>query len=213
MTDNYFSALNQVDVSKHVEKKGGFSYLSWAYAVGELKKRHPTATWEFKRFDGLPYQKTELGYFVEACVTVEGITHCQIHPVLDNRNKPLTSPTVFDINTSNQRALVKAIALHGLGLYIYAGEDLPEKEPTAKITPDPVDDNKVFAAVVWFKEMIDADNIEENWEVVQAGWAKLSNNERLAVDEQLRDKAPNSNIQYRNLLKKYLDYVPAEIKK
>lgn len=144
MTENYFTTLNQVDVSKHVEKKGGFSYLSWAYAVSELKKRHPSATWEFKRFDGLPYQKTELGYFVEACVTVENVTHCQIHPVLDNRNKPLTSPTVFDINTSNQRALVKAIALHGLGLYIYAGEDLPETDvaPLVKITAD---QKKAFA--------------------------------------------------------------------
>lgn len=79
-----------------------------------------------------------------------------------------------------------------------------------KITPDPVDTDKVFQAVVWFKEMIDADNIEENWEVVQAGWAKLSNNERMEVDAQLRDKAPGSSIMYKNLLKKYLDYVPQE---
>lgn len=77
-----------------------------------------------------------------------------------------------------------------------------------RVTPDPVDTEKVFTEAVWFKEMIDADNIEENWEVVQAGYNKLSNNERLAMDEQLRDKAPGSNIQYRNLLKKYLDYVP-----
>lgn len=82
-------------------------------------------------------------------------------------------------------------------------------EVVGKITPDPVDEDKVFETSVWLKEMIDADNIE-NWEVIQAGWAKLSNNERLAVDDKLRDKAPNSNIQYRNLLKKYLDYVPSE---
>ena len=210
MSDNYFSALNQVDVSKHVEKKGGFSYLSWAYAVGELKKRHPTATWEFKRFDGLPYQKTELGYFVEACVTVEGVTHCQIHPVLDNRNKPLSSPTVFDINTSNQRALVKAIALHGLGLYIYAGEDLPEKEVVPKITPESADQEKVTNAVKWFKAMIDADKIEDHWKKAQEAWLLLSNNERMEVDAKLQDKAPGSNIMYKNLLKKYLDYAPKE---
>lgn len=208
--ENYFAELNKVDVSKHVEKKGGFSYLSWAYAVGELKKRHPTAVWEFKRFDGLPYQKTDLGYFVEACVTVEGITHCQIHPVLDNRNKPLTTPTVFDINTSNQRALVKAIALHGLGLYIYAGEDLPEKEAPTMITPDPIDTDKVFHAAVWFKEMIDVDQIEENWEKVQAGWKKLNTNEQMAVHEQLGDKAPDSNRMYRLILKDYLNYKPSD---
>jgi len=134
--DNYFATLNSVDVSKHVEKKGNFSYLSWAYAVAELKKRHPDALWAVTRFDGLPYQKTELGYMVEVSVTVNGITHSQIHPVLDGRNKPIEKPTVFDINTSIQRALVKAIALHGLGLYIYAGEDLPEKDlaPLVNIT-------------------------------------------------------------------------------
>ena len=76
------------------------------------------------------------------------------------------------------------------------------------VTPEPVDTEKVLAEVIWFKEMIDADNIEENWAVVQAAYINLSNNERLAMDDQLREKAPGSNIQYRNLLKKYLDYVP-----
>ena len=210
MSDNYFSDLNKVDVSKHVEKKGGFSYLSWAYAVGELKKRYPAATWEIKRFDGLPYQKTELGYFVEACVTVEGVTHCQIHPVLDNRNKPLASPTVFDINTSNQRALVKAIALHGLGLYIYAGEDLPEKEAVPKITTDQVDKEKITNTVKWFKDKIDIDDLEANWHKVQNVWGLLNSNEQMEVDAQLKDKAPESNIMYKNLLKKYLEYTPEE---
>jgi hypothetical protein len=124
--ENYFNELNAVDVSAHVEKKGSFSYLSWAYAVAELKKRHPEASWRIIRYDSLPFLKTELGYFVEAEVCVGGVCHSQIHPVLNSRNQPIEKPTVFDINTSIQRALVKAIALHGLGLYIYAGEDLPE---------------------------------------------------------------------------------------
>lgn len=123
---NYFAELNGIDVSDHVEKKGQFSYLSWAYAIAELKSRHPDATWEVRRFDNLPYLKTELGYFVEVLVTVAGITHSQIHPVLDNNNRVIKEPNAFHINTSIQRALVKAIALHGLGLFIYAGEDLPE---------------------------------------------------------------------------------------
>ena len=127
---------------------------------------------------------------------------------------PHTSDEAYKMAITD--ALSTAMKLLGFAADVYMGGWTGSKfkdEPTPKITPDPVDENKVFAAVVWFKEMIDADNIEENWEVVQAGWAKLSNNERLAVDEQLRDKAPDSNIQYRNLLKKYLDYVPAEIKK
>jgi hypothetical protein len=125
MTANYFATLNAINVSDHIEKKGGFSYLSWPYAVAQLRLADPTATWEVKRFFDLPYLATDLGVFVEVAVTVQGITLSQIHPVLDGRNRPLTAPTAFDINTSIQRALVKAIALHGLGLYVYAGEDLP----------------------------------------------------------------------------------------
>ena len=125
MSTNYFATLNAVNVSDHIEKKGGFSYLSWPYAVAQLRLADATATWEVKRFFDLPYLATDLGVFVEVAVTVQGVTLSQIHPVLDGRNRPLLAPTAFDINTSIQRCLVKAIALHGLGLYIYAGEDLP----------------------------------------------------------------------------------------
>src|SRR3990167_236164 len=104
---NYFSDLNALDVSKHVEKKGNFSYLSWPYAVGELRKKHPAATWEVCRFNGLPFLFTEQhGCFVEVAVTVEGVRLSQIHPVLDGRNKHIPIPNSFDINTSLQRALV-----------------------------------------------------------------------------------------------------------
>jgi hypothetical protein len=127
--ESTFATLNAINVNEHVEKKGNFSYLSWPYAVQQLRLADPTARWEVKRFaDDLPYQKTELGVFVEVSVTVQGITLSQIHPVLDAKNKPLLEPSAFDINTSIQRCLVKAVALHGLGLYIYAGEDLPHGE-------------------------------------------------------------------------------------
>jgi hypothetical protein len=125
---NYFSELYKVDVSKHIEKKGKFSYVSWPFAVAELKKRHPDATWEVCRFDGAPFMSTNAGVFVEVAVTVNGCTLSQIHPVLNGQNRPIAQPNAFDINTSIQRALVKAIALHGLGLFVYAGEDLPEGE-------------------------------------------------------------------------------------
>lgn len=131
---NYFAALNDVNVSNHVEKKGQFSYLSWPFAVAQLRLADPSATWEVKRFDGLPYLKTDGGYFVEVEVTVQGISLSQLHPVLDAKNKPIQSPTAFDINSSIQRCLVKAIALHGLGLYIYAGEDLPEAAKTETLS-------------------------------------------------------------------------------
>ncbi|MGM9925201.1 MAG: DUF1071 domain-containing protein [Bacillus sp. (in: firmicutes)] len=139
MSDNYFVQLSQIDVSEHIEKKGKFSYLSWAYAVDQLRSIDPEATWEVVRFDGLPFLQTDCGYFVEVAVTVKGITLSQIHPVLDNSNKPIAKPNAFQINTSLQRCLVKAIALHGLGLYIYAGEDLPmDNTPPTPITSEQV---------------------------------------------------------------------------
>ena len=137
MDNNYFARLNQISVSDHIERKGEFAYLSWPYAVAQLRLADPTAIWEVRRFDGLPYLKTEAGFFVEVAVTMQGLTLSQIHPVLDGKNKPIFEPTAFDINTSIQRCLVKAIALHGLGLYVYAGEDLPEGEST-KPTPSKV---------------------------------------------------------------------------
>jgi hypothetical protein len=136
---NYFSELYKVDVSKHIEKKGKFSYVSWPFAVAELKKRHPDATWEVCRFDGAPFMSTNAGVFVEVAVTVNGCTLSQIHPVLNGQNRPIAQPNAFDINTSIQRALVKAIALHGLGLFVYAGEDLPEGEE-----PEPVKEKVII---------------------------------------------------------------------
>ena len=124
-----FMKLYKTDVSKYVEKKGQFNYLSWANAVAELKKACPTARWGVtKAEDGAPFFRTECGYFVDVWVEVDGVSLSQIHPVLDNRNQSIEKPNAFQINTSLQRALAKAIALHGLGLYIFAGEDLPEPD-------------------------------------------------------------------------------------
>ena len=141
MSDNYFARLNAINVSEHIEKKGGFSYLSWPFAVAQLRLADPTATWEVRRFDGKPYLLCEAGVFVEVAVTVQGVTLSQIHPVLDGRNRPILEPNAFDINTSIQRCLVKAIALHGLGLYIYAGDDLSQPANVqAANDPPPADD-------------------------------------------------------------------------
>ena len=128
---NYFTELDRVDVTKHIEKKGKFSYLSWAYAVRELKKRHPDATWMVHEYGelGVPFVATECGYFVKVTVTVEGVYATQVHPVLDHQNKPILKPNSFQINTSIQRCLAKAIALHGLGIHLFAGEDLPPSPP------------------------------------------------------------------------------------
>jgi len=124
-----FMELFKKDVNKYTQKKGMFTYLSWAYAVQELKRACPAARWGVtKAEDGAPFFKTDCGYFVEVWVDVDGVSLSQVHPVLDNRNQPIEKPNAFHINTSLQRCLAKAIALHGLGLYVYAGEDLPSVE-------------------------------------------------------------------------------------
>ena len=128
--EHYFELLRKHNVSEYMEKKGQFNYLSWAYAVEELRKLKPDATWRvIKDENGYPYTSTPAGHFVEVEVTVDDISLSQIHPVLDHRNQTIEQPNAFQINTSIQRCLAKAIALHGLGLYIFRGEDLPESKP------------------------------------------------------------------------------------
>lgn len=131
-TKSLFQRLSEVNVSGFAEKKGQFTYLSWAWAVIELKKIAPEAFWVVHEWglDGRkqPYQQTEAGCFVKVTVIAEGIEMTQVHPVLDNRNNTVKAPNAFEINTSIMRCLTKAISLHGLGLYIYAGEDLPTGE-------------------------------------------------------------------------------------
>ena len=128
-TQSTFMKLFKTDVTKYIQKKGKYSYLSWSDALAELKKVCPSARHGItKAEDGSPFFQTACGYFVEAWVEVDGISLSQIHPVLDNRNEPVENPNAFQINTSHMRALAKAIALHGLGLHIFQGEDLPEPD-------------------------------------------------------------------------------------
>lgn len=128
---NYFQELQQVNVNDHVDKKGKFPYLSWSYAFSELFSRYPEAAIHPREWDGFPAIKAPSGkgWMVHVSVTIGNVTRSQWHPVLDGNNKAIVEPDVFQINTSIQRAAVKAIALHGLGLYIYAGEDDPNYSP------------------------------------------------------------------------------------
>lgn len=129
---NYFKKMNEININDKVEKKNGYSYLSWAFAWGELKKLHPDATTKvYENKDGLPFFKSEEGYIVKVGVTVNNIEHISYLPVMDLRNKAMKVADMMDINKAIQRATVKAIGLHGLGLYLYAGEDLPESDSGA----------------------------------------------------------------------------------
>lgn len=139
MENNYFETLNSIDVSAKIEKKNGLSYLSWAWAWGELKKKHPDATYAvYENKDGLFYHTDGRTCWVKTGVTVNGIEHIEYLPVMDSRNRsiPLEQVTSFDVNKAIQRSLTKAVARHGLGLYVYAGEDLPEDaKPQGGLTP------------------------------------------------------------------------------
>tara|TARA_R110000744_G_scaffold74060_2_gene148136 strand:- start:6101 stop:6538 length:438 start_codon:yes stop_codon:yes gene_type:complete len=137
--DNVFDTLSKINVNKNVEKKGRFNYLSWTYAIQELLKAYPNATWGNEEYEksykkeGVvitekrPYMETPSGFYVQTWVKVNDIKRSFTHPVLDNRNASLMEVNSFQINTSTMRCLTKNIALFGLGLYIYAGEDLPNE--------------------------------------------------------------------------------------
>lgn len=135
MGNNYFIELNNINVNDKTEKKNGLTYLSWAWAWGEVKKLFPEATYTI--YENTLPSGYVVNYFtdgktawVKTGVTINGIEHIEELPVMDFRNKSilLENLTSFDVNKAIQRSLTKAVARHGLGLYIYAGEDLPENE-------------------------------------------------------------------------------------
>ena len=126
-----FETLNAVNVNEHTEKKNGLTYLSWAWAWAEVKKQYPEATYTiYENADGWFYHTDGKTAWVKTGVTIDGLEHIEYLPVMDYRNKsiPVDSVTSFDVNKAIQRSLTKACARHGLGLYVYASEDLPESE-------------------------------------------------------------------------------------
>lgn len=129
-----FEEITKINVNEKTEKKGNLTYLSWAWAWAEFKKVYPDAQYEVVKFaDGKPYYHDEkTGYMVYTKVTAEGLTYEMWLPVMDSRNRALLDATMFDINKTIMRCLTKNLAMFGLGLYIYAGEDLPENEDKPK---------------------------------------------------------------------------------
>lgn len=143
-----FDTLYNINVNEHTEQKNGLTYLSWAWAWAEVKKKYPDAIYNIKRFENnLPYvYDPNTGYMVFTDMTINGITHEMWLPVMDNNNKAMKSEEykfttrynkevtvkqadMFDVNKTIMRCLVKNLAMFGLGLYIYAGEDIPKETP------------------------------------------------------------------------------------
>ena len=148
-----FQTLNEINVNEHTEVKDNgqtkLTYLSWVWAWAQVKNLYPDANYEVKHWDGKPFLYDEsLGFMVETSVTIQGETMTMWLPVMDSKNKAMKATayeystgygkkmvkpaTMFDINTTIMRCLVKNLAMFGLGLYIYAGEDLPQVEKDAQ---------------------------------------------------------------------------------
>jgi hypothetical protein len=120
--------LLKINVNDHTEKKNGLTYLSWAWAWQEALKADATATFDVQTFEGKHYMDVNGTGMVWVTVTMLGQGRTCMLPVMNHRNQPIPNPDAFQVNTAIMRCMTKALALHGLSLYIYAGEDLPEED-------------------------------------------------------------------------------------
>lgn len=205
-----FNTLYHKDVSNYTQDKQGLSYLSWADAWAEVQKEYPNASYEIQRFENnLPYVFDEkTGYMVFTSVTIEGQTHEMWLPVMDFRNNAMkgepyqvktrkgsntvASATMFDINKTIMRCLTKNLAMFGLGLYIFAGEDLPEEQPAKQITPDQV--KSLESVIKHIAELIGQPKDKAQ--------ATLLNHQNLPNNlKELDDNQYGSFLQYLNKLK------------
>lgn len=196
METNVFEELNKVNVNEHVEKKNTgkvtLSYLSWSWAWAEVKKRYPKATYEIVKFEnGLPYTYDEnTGYMVYTKVTIDDVTHEMWLPVMDSHNCSMLSKpyevktkynsftvdkcTMFDVNKTIMRCLTKNLAMFGLGLYIYSGEDLPEDESNSKTSPKPASEEDIKKAEDIKSKLLDYEDVipKDKWSAIDEAAAK-----------------------------------------
>ena len=154
-----FNELRLINVNEHTERKGKFTYLSWTWAVDQLLQNDPAATWTF----GDPVYFNE-SVMVFCTVTAMGKSMtCQM-PVINNMNKAISNPNAMDVNTAMMRCLVKCISLFGIGLYIYAGEDLPDEE-VVDLTAE---------TQLWVDSIMNCTNIDELKAIYGKAYAALS---------------------------------------
>ena len=153
-----FDKLNAVNVNDKTEEKNGLTYLSWAWAWAEVKKVDPKAYYTiYENADGWFYHTDGKTAWVKTGVTVDGLEHIEYLPVMDFRNKSINAENItsFDVNKAIQRSLTKACARHGLGLYIYAGEDLPDAE-----RPKPMTDEEKKAEIKKLLQETNSDTVK-----------------------------------------------------
>jgi len=186
---NVFKTLNRINVNEQTESKGGLTYLSWAWAWAELKKAYPEANYfVYENEDGWNYHHDGKTAWVKTSVIIEGLEHIEYLPVLDFKNKAISLDkiTSFNVNTAIQRSITKCIARHGLGLYIYAGEDLPD----IPVWDGGERDEYVHA----IKEVVgesDFDGIKQLWQELTSRqkndiWKAFDGQEQVIIKEGLR---------------------------
>jgi hypothetical protein len=197
-----YEELRKIDVTKHIEKKNGLSYLSWAWAVDTLLQYDQTATWEYRE----PKQFGET-LMVFCTVNAFGKSMTAQLPVMDYRNKAIPNPDSFAVNTAMQRCLAKAIALHGLGLYIYAGEDLPEDDKNnQKIVSQPkFEKDRLLAIEIAVASAIEAFGEQRIDACHEFIYGLRDNEEILEAWSRLKDNAP-----LRREVKKYREQLAAQ---
>ena len=191
-----YSEIRKVNVNEHLEQKNGLNYLSWAWAVDQLLQLDSTATWSY----GEPVRFGET-LMVFCTVEAFGKKMTAQLPVMDYRNKAITNPDAMSVNTAMQRCLAKAIALHGLGLYIYTGEDLPQEDAVEKFEVAPPKETiKPTAGALDGFSKEDLDILHELAEKVTARvkageisaghliYTSLDNDERVAIWDMLDSK-------------------------
>jgi hypothetical protein len=161
---NHFEQLAKIDVSKHIEKKANLSYLSWAWALDQLMRVDPKANWVFN--DPIMFGET----MMVSCTVTAFEKPITMHlPVMDNRNQAIKNPDAVQVNKNMMRCLVKAIACLGLGLYIYAGEDLPHSEPEPE--PEPRGKPELLAILSGMTTEVE----------IKGLWAELTAPERASI--------------------------------
>ena len=165
-----WQTLSKIDVNKHTEKKGNLTYLSWAWAWAVTKQNYPEATYAF--LDNEIHADSTMT--VHCVVSIETVNHEMWLPVMDNRNKAIKNPDAFAINTAKMRCLTKGLSMHGLGAYIYAGEDLPQGEPE-KTYEQWCNENK--DSIIAIKAGIASEDLASASEA----WFELSNETKTAL--------------------------------
>jgi hypothetical protein len=170
-TKSVFETLNAININELRKEKGKMSYLAWAYAWAEVKKLHPDMTSTvYENADGLNYHHDGKTAWVKTGITIQGQEHIEYLPIMDNRNAsiPLERINSSDVNKSIQRSMTKAIARHGLGFYIYAGEDLPETEAVAnnaaeieRAARDAQDQKNINSYVHSLKKALDGESVDD----------------------------------------------------